>query len=190
MHLLDAGWRLCVCWDGEVPQKMYGSTFSTAWVMIQACDSTTEYVQTGWMENSGKSSTQPYYYWEWNNGAGYTRILNSVGPATDSSHTYEVMNSGGSYTGSEDGTTIGTVSDSNITWTPNAITYQGEIANTNAQSPGETADHVEYSSVEYYNGSYWYAAASGTWQADCSCQSIDDSSYSSGNWFDIWDNRY
>ena len=179
--------------------------FSSEWDMVQHCADSSQYVQVGWdedpywMSNNGISNPNiPHYYFEWNDddGTGFHRYASAVSPDVNSYHTYKVLDSGGFWTGTEDGTVISYVADSSITWSPDTAEYLGEISDTTAQSPGTTSDEAFFDHVyATSDGTNWFAPSlswsdQGGVSQTCTCQSIDHSAYLSSDLFGIWDNRY
>lgn len=167
--------------------------FSCAWPMVANPSIANQYVQDGWMYRYGSPNLINYFF-EWNNGSptNFTRVFSSVGPAQDSTHNYEVYLSGsfvtGTWIGTVDNVQIGSVADSQLTWTPpTGIQYFGEIVDYSEAFPGQSSDPVNFSNVQYYDGSQ------GKWVVPSLSQvSATDGGFqwTGGSNFKIWDTRY
>jgi hypothetical protein len=83
-----------------------------------------------------------------------------------------------------------TVSVSVLGWTPGFVATVGELQNSNDQSPGYYASHLQLSGVKYLNGQSGSWLQPGFWFfSDASFQQYDSSSWSSNDLFYIWDSR-
>ena len=158
--------------------------FSCAWSMVANTDAQGTHIQVGWMKRY--ASAVEYFFEYANDGEPFHRNFTFWGPAQNSSHDYKVVLQNGTWYGTADGAQIGTVSDSNILWTPNSVHYAGEIVNYNQAFPGQTNNHVPFTNVKYLNGSTWVTP---------SLSKVSDyeggfSWITVGSEFDIWDQRY
>jgi hypothetical protein len=192
-------WNPSLC--NTVDSPALNGAFS--WVGVQVGGSASSIVQIG----VGKCRYSAYpmcdggyhVFYAWGRDAGVgsctstsAAIPHSLGSVPSGSHTYTVFRTGSTVTFQLDGSTIESISASNVScWNGNSVSYGGEVWDHGDQMGGSFGDHQSFTAAIYQ------ATAGGIWVSpnfsSCNILNNDPSIYAcsrvSGNAIDIWTDR-
>lgn len=166
------------------------SSFSTAYIMV--CGDATdvyEYVQVGWIRGQNNPVSTVYYFEYSNDQYDWGRVCSTVGPDTNSKHTYKAEFNSYTVSCRVDGVLIGSHL---MDWSGiEAIQLMGERSSTSSAFPGKPSKH-EFFDVPQYKTSAWHSITTmDEWKQDL-YGGLNTSKFNSSNnyRFDIWDTRY